>query len=83
MLIVFDSLLPNGVTATTHRLARVEITDTARVTVNSFVSAEADMLVWQDIHEMPVSELASGVYPDCVYNWLVSASGPFAEGLIA
>ncbi len=82
MYILADAITPHGAPATTHRIKSVEITDAVRVYVNSFTSPENDLLVWQDAHEMPLSALATGTYPECVYTWLVSETGPFSTGHI-
>lgn len=80
MYILLEAITPHGATANTHRVRGVEIAETVKVYINSFATPDAGLLVWQDTHEMPMLEMSNGIYPMCVYNWLVSPTGPFAGG---
>lgn len=80
MHIVRECLTPNGATAMVHRLHRVEIGDDITVTINSFASESATMTMWQEQHFMPSSDFVATTYPDCIYDWLVSPTGPFSGG---
>lgn len=71
---------PNGAMANVHRIHRMEIDTEARVIVNSYSDANSNMLIWQDVHVMPLSELSNGSYPDNIFDWLTSATGPFSLG---
>lgn len=71
---------PHGAQATAHRIHKLEIDTEVRVTVNSFATEAAEMLVWQDVYVMPVLALGEGTYPENVLTWLTSETGPFSTG---
>lgn len=81
MYIVKETYTPTGGIAMVHRVQRVEIVaDTITVTINSYASETAQLIMWQDSHIMPAAELNAMTYPESVYSWLVSPIGPFPGG---
>lgn len=80
MYIYAESVTPNGASARVHRVQRVEITQDVKIFANSFANDGSIMAIWQEMFTMPVSLLTS--YPDSVYEWMTSASGPFPSGTI-
>lgn len=48
------------------------------MTVNSFANETAELIVWQDTHDMSLIDFQSAPYPDNVHNWLTGKFGPFS-----
>ena len=82
MYIFQEAETPQGATCNVHRLVKSEISgDGAIVTISSSTGVDSDFIVWQDQHEVPFTAFA-GNYPDDVYAYLVSATGPFGGGVL-
>lgn len=76
--------MPNGATATIHRVAAIEVLldESTIVRLNSYVDLEETLILWQGEHTVPELILSSGSYPDNVYDWLVGPTGPLNGGTV-
>lgn len=71
--------LPNGATATIARFATIETNADATVTtifLNYYTDLSATLILWQSGYDVPSTVLESGTYPNNIYDWLISGSGP-------
>jgi hypothetical protein len=78
MYIFYELVLPNGTTASYHRIQRVEIATEVVVHIASFTSHDTNLSAWQQSYVMPMTSLTS--YPDSVVEWLISDTGPLTHG---
>jgi hypothetical protein len=71
--------LPNGATAYVGRVAAIETSidaSTTTITINYFIDLTTAAVLWQAGYDVPSAVTTSGTYPDNIYTWLVSGSGP-------
>lgn len=68
-----------GVSLSIHRIAKIEITNTVSVFVNSYANETTEIIAWQEVYNMPDFLLESPIL-DSAYNWLVSSVGPLPDG---
>ena len=78
MYIFYELALPNGTSASYHRIQRVEITTQVVVHLSSFTAPDSNLSAWQQDYVMPMTALTS--YPDSVIEWLISDTGPLTHG---
>lgn len=82
MHIYHPVVTPHGAQATVHRIGSLNLRDTVQVTVNSFVDDVAALPCWQDTHTIPLAAFTASAYPASVNDYLISAQGPLAGGVV-
>lgn len=83
MYILQEAQTPQGATCKAHRIDKLIVDASgATATLNSYANDSSTMIVWQDVHTVPMLTLGSGNYPQNVYEYLVSASGAFPSGTL-
>lgn len=74
---------PNGALVNVHRLHQVTLEkERVLLTLNHFADASQEIPTWQDQYPMPLETFQLGSYPDCIWDWIVSADGLFPGGQI-
>lgn len=84
MFIIKELLLPNEVSATVHRVDRIEMRDEIIMFLNSYANENSNMILWQQSIVAPSEALTLATdYKESLYKWLVSPNNILTGGTVS